>query len=396
MVVKRGLRNATFYLATSLEADVVYILSMKDTIAQSEVYKALYCLGFTYKCLTLTWAFLAARHLAEPRSIGVLQDILGAMQEAVSEERDAFVWMEEATRNKTAAALSKLSVHVIAGKAFNVTSVDYNKPDVKLDVDENFLKVLVTALKLHHSVMSAKPPTRVEMLVSELEFRGALSLIPIMEYIVVPTLYQRDPYLYNYHVPDYFNYGTMGGLLGAQLAETVGVAVNDDRQSTWDPATATKHGELLRCLTERRRHLGFPDFHPATADQQQTQMVTLSISARLAYSGLKRVFRRKGLQSLEPPILKLSNISLTLLVTSDCVSLRVFSQSRTVKVFNDYWPEALRVFFSRFCLLWCSGSQAADPLTAREKCVLPLYNMEEFAELYNCDANSTGGAVCPT
>ncbi|KAK8773902.1 hypothetical protein V5799_011562, partial [Amblyomma americanum] len=173
----------------------------------------------------------------------------------------------------------------------------------------------------------------------------------------------RDPYLYIYDVPDYFNYGTMGALLGVQLAEIAAVGVKDQRQSTWDNWSLNKHGEMLQCLLRRRKLLGFPSFNPTTADKQQTHLLTLSVGARLAYSGLKNAFRRK---------------------------------SRTVKVFNDYWPEALRVFFTRFCLLWCSGSGKADPLTPRAKCILPLYNIEEFGELYECDVNSTGGPFCPT
>lgn len=59
-------------------------------------------------------------------------------------------------------------------------------------------------------------------------------------------------------------------------------------------------------------------------------------------------------------------------------------QAGTTKVFNDFLPEAQHVFFSRFCLVWCNAAESSGILTPREKCMLPLYNMEEFAERYSC------------
>ncbi|KAK8763184.1 hypothetical protein V5799_034207 [Amblyomma americanum] len=60
-------------------------------------------------------------------------------------------------------------------------------------------------------------------------------------------------------------------------------------------------------------------------------------------------------------------------------------------VFVTHWHEAMRIFFLRYCLLWCSASQRPDPLTPREKCMLPLHNMPEFAKAFGC--GNTAGFV---
>lgn len=63
-------------------------------------------------------------------------------------------------------------------------------------------------------------------------------------------------------------------------------------------------------------------------------------------------------------------------------------QAHTGKVFDEYWPDAQHVFFVRACMVWCNSEAKADPLTPREKCMLPLYIMREFADRYNCPQSS--------
>ncbi|XP_077523366.1 neprilysin-3-like [Amblyomma americanum] len=376
LVVKHGLDVATFYLATVFEADVVYILSSRERIAQSEVYKGMYCLSFAHKTLALTWAYLAARHLSPAGSTGVIYNMLSFMKKmAAKEGSEVLGWMLDTTRSQATETISKTALDVIAGEAFNVSRVDYTGPEPPLDESASFLNMLATALRHHHNVMAANPPTRMEMHISDLEFGNTLSYISARRTILVPTVYQclalivyeqtmqNDPYLYPFRVPDYFNYGTLGAFIAVKLAEVVGIGVKHPSQSSWDQDTQANHAKLLSCLAERRKNMGFGDLDSGTAGAQQTLMVTLSLGVRLAYISLTDAFRKKA---------------------------------GTRKVFNDYLPEAQHVFFSRFCLLWCNAAETPGTLTAREKCMLPLYNMEEFAERYNCKghANFTTAAFC--
>ncbi|KAH7972539.1 hypothetical protein HPB52_013273 [Rhipicephalus sanguineus] len=363
-VVKHGLRNATFYLATNLEADVLYVLSTHKKIVKSDVSKGLYCLAFTHKCLALTWAYLAARLLAPIGSTGVIFNILKFMNEIVQEKDEVFRWMKNTTAVKARELVSKTSLDVIAGEGFNISRVDYSGPEPPLDEADPFLKNLVVALRHHHAVMAANPPSRLEVLISDLEFSSSLTYVPEKKAILVPTLYQNNPYLYPFRVPDFFNYGTLAVLIARVLiADVVGTGAGNAHQDSWDNVTRSNLAEVMSCLEERRASLGFGNLSSVSGARQKALILTLTMSVRLAYYALMKTFRLKA---------------------------------GTAKVFNDYWPAAEEVFFARFCLLWCSASNDANPLTPREQCMLPLYNMEEFVEHYSCKsrANFSTAAFC--
>ncbi|KAH8028702.1 hypothetical protein HPB51_018126 [Rhipicephalus microplus] len=360
-VVKYGLRNATFYLATNLEADVLYVLSTHKKILKNDVSKGFYCLGFTHKCLALTWAYLAARLLAPIGSTGVIFNILKFMNEIVHETDQVLSWMKNTTAVKAKEVVSKTLLDVVAGEGFNVSRVDYSGPEPPLDESDPFLKNLVVALRHHHAVMAANPPTRLEVLISDLEFSSYLSYVPEKKAILVPTLYQNNPYLYPFRVPDFFNYGTLAVLIARVLiADVVGTSTGSTQQDSWDNVTRVKHAEVMSCLAQRRASLGFGDVNPVSGAQQKALILTLTMSVRLAYYALMKTFRLKA---------------------------------GTAKVFNDYWPAAEEVFFARFCLLWCSASNDANPLTPRERCMLPLYNMEEFVDHYSCKSRANFSAA---
>lgn len=189
-LASRGLRSASFYLATNAVAGVAGMMSRRDDIAKSELTKAHFCLQFTHKCLTLTWAYLASRYASTARSVSLLQGMLAAIQGVVTEQPDTFTWMEKVSREKTADVLYRTTLRVIAGSGFNVSRIEYPKDQVPFAEDESFLRVLVAALRLQYTVMSASPPTRLEMLISDLEFGATLMYVPEKQYIVLPTLYQ--------------------------------------------------------------------------------------------------------------------------------------------------------------------------------------------------------------
>ncbi|XP_054928952.1 uncharacterized protein [Dermacentor andersoni] len=358
-VTKHGVTNATFYLATNLEADMLYVLSQHSIISKHDVSKGFYCLYFTHKCLALTWAYLAARLLAPVGSTGVIYNMLKFMKEIVSETQEAFSWMKNATAVKAMDEVSKTSLQVVAGEGFNISRVDYAGPTPALDEEDSFLKNLLIALRHHHTVMAANPPTLLELRLSDYEFSSSLTYVREKKAILVPTLYQNNPYVYLFRVPDFFNYGTLAALLARELVTgAVGSLQND-----WNDETRAQHAQVLRCLAERRKSLGFGGLSPDGGERKEELVLTLTISVRIAYYALMKSFR---------------------------------IQAGTGKMFNEYWPAAEQVFFARYCLLWCSASEVANPLTPREKCMLPLYNMEEFVDHYGCKdrANFTTAPFC--
>ncbi|KAH7954780.1 hypothetical protein HPB49_021827 [Dermacentor silvarum] len=53
-------------------------------------------------------------------------------------------------------------------------------------------------------------------------------------------------------------------------------------------------------------------------------------------------------------------------------------------VFSTHWPDAQWAFFVRVCMVHCTADQTPRPLTPRERCLLPLHNMDEFAGAFEC------------
>ncbi|XP_077536017.1 uncharacterized protein LOC144148341 [Haemaphysalis longicornis] len=373
-VTDHGLEKATVYLATNLLADVVFILSMHGKIEAVETSKARYCFKLTYKCLAFTWAYLAARLLSPDGASEVLEDMFNSMKTAFFENVDAFAWLQGKDRREAEAVAARLGLDIVTGKAFRVPGADYSGEPVDErsgappeEESGHFLPVLVAALSHHFRVLSKNPPTRLQLLISELEFSSKLAYIAQRDRVLVPTHFQLEHYLYPSWVPDYYNYATMGYLLANQLAAVMGVgelSVTDKHRTSWDNATVSRHEAVLQCLLAKRKQLGFGELDERKADKQTALMMTLSHGIRLAYMALKKLFR---------------------------------DQAHTDKLFRSYWPEAQHVFFVRTCMIWCTSESKADPLTPREKCMLPLYSMREFSEHYNCanSVDTTSNASTP-
>ncbi|KAL3195644.1 hypothetical protein MRX96_001777 [Rhipicephalus microplus] len=349
-VVTRGLRDAVFYLAANLEAEVLRVTATRSAISANAVSKGHHCLVFTHQCLALTWAYLAARLLAPFGSTGVISNIFKFIREVIDEGNEVFSWMKNTTAIKT--VVSKTSLDVIEGEGYNISRVDYTGPQPPLDESDSFLKNLVEAFRHHQLVMVTHPPTRLEMKLSDLEFYNSLTYVPERRSILVPTMYQNQPLFYMSRVPDFFNYGTLAVLIAEILVkDIIGVSGKGPPDGAGDGETQGNHSEALSCLTARRNSLGFGELSRVHAKEQQAFLLALTMSVRLAYYALMKTFLK---------------------------------QAGTVKMFNEYWPAARHVFFARFCLLWCDSNDGPSPITPREKCMLPLYNLQEFHEQYGC------------
>ncbi|KAL1419536.1 hypothetical protein MTO96_025280 [Rhipicephalus appendiculatus] len=148
-------------------------------------------------------------------------------------------------------------------------------------------------------------------------------------------MYQNPPLFYMSRVPDFFNYGTLAVLIAEILIrDIIGVSGNNPPEDAWDSDTQGNHSETLSCLTARRKSLGFGELDPDHDKEQQAYVLALTMSVRLAYYALMKTFLR---------------------------------QAGTVKMFNEYWPAARRVFFARFCLLWCRSDDRPSPHHAPRK-----------------------------
>ncbi|KAL1486283.1 hypothetical protein MTO96_009326 [Rhipicephalus appendiculatus] len=197
------------------------------------------------------------------------------------------------------------------------------------------------------------PPARRDVLFQLLEPYGPVSFEGDLEAILVPSMYLRDPYLYPHGVPMYYNFGT----LGTQLATAMAQALNKDpgsgaaskSSSWWTDETRERHNRSLQCLESLYQRMGF-EFGGGARGEQEALFIWVQ-GVRLAYQALMNSFGE--LASHE----------------DDAVL---------------YMQTARRTFFSRSCLLWCSSETTGGPLSPRQRCMVPLHNMREFADTFGC------------
>ncbi|XP_077520095.1 uncharacterized protein LOC144129910 [Amblyomma americanum] len=230
----------------------------------------------------------------------------------------------------------------------------------------DFVRLFVRVMLHEHSLRLRHPPTRVQLLLLQLEQRSQLVHSASLGSVLVPTLFQRPPLLYSAGVPVPFNYGTVGALLAATILEFIvpATAAGSDQprkvpgkhhDTSWTLAALRKYNESSQCLQRLYQRLGL---HSQTAGNDEEQRRAMFLGAhglRLAYDSLATSFRRAAGNS---------------------------------DAFSTLWLRAQVVFFTRFCLLWCNSDQRPNPLSPRGNCMLPLHNMPEFDTTFECGERS--------
>ncbi|KAL1472611.1 hypothetical protein MTO96_022912 [Rhipicephalus appendiculatus] len=380
-----GVNATAFYIATNLVADVIYVVYKKLESSTSPLRQASFCVYLMRTCFTVTWPLLAATllggHEQHARAGARLHASAACREEAYVSEGDelylpfllrlseraspagtpqALTWMDDKEREVAAGIIDNTSLLVVSSTMTTVTKPDYSATARPFQEDPNaFLLTYAHARRHHYNVMLLSPPTRTELLMSYVEETGQIAYLPPLHSIFIPTLPQMAPYLYTVGVPDRYNYGTVGGQLATRLIDAM---VNNEH--AWNNVSKTKQAKVMACLSERHNRQGFTKQVSGDLDWQQAVMLSVSAGARLAYAAMEADFRE-----------------------------RVGDNEDLVR---KWWPDVQETFFMRFCLPWCSVSQAPVPLTYKEMCLLPLYNMKEFGERYACKSNSnySAGPMC--
>ncbi|KAL1415351.1 hypothetical protein MTO96_029499, partial [Rhipicephalus appendiculatus] len=90
----------------------------------------------------------------------------------------------------------------------------------------HFLTVYLRALRHDRRMLFSHPPSRLQMLLWQVGHTGKMRYVPDDRTVVVPGVYQMEPYTYlsssaDEYMPEYINYGTMGALLSWELAKIV-------------------------------------------------------------------------------------------------------------------------------------------------------------------------------
>ncbi|XP_075556656.1 endothelin-converting enzyme 2-like [Dermacentor variabilis] len=357
--VEKGANATAFYMATNLMADVIFAVYSKLHMKASPLQQAGFCMYMVRMCLTVTWPLLTAELLLDRDNVPALEQIFTSLKQAAKTSK-ALTWMDDAERDVAAGIFGNTTLLVVSPTMTVNPKINYTGPSKTFEQDPSkFLLTYVRARSHHCDVMLRSPPTRAELMMADMETSARVAYLPHVHTILIPTLQQSRPYLYSSGVPDYYNYGTVGGLMATRLIEALVMA-----DHAWSKASKTKRGKVISCLAERHKRQGFGRKVSGEVRAQQVLMLSLSAGVRLAYAAMESHFRER--------------------------------MENNEKLIQKFWPAAQETFFTRFCLLWCSASKDPVTLTFKEMCLLPLYNMKEFGERYGCKSNSnfSAGPMC--
>ncbi|KAL1484699.1 hypothetical protein MTO96_032425 [Rhipicephalus appendiculatus] len=357
-----GRRGAVLMRNPKMVKNVLGVLFSKGTKTA-----ALY-ISAASECLTKTWPQLVSRLVNAQGSVPVIEDMFATIKKASTYSK-VFTWLGERSRvlaNEEVASTPTVIQEPIDPKVnysgLNISGGghgDNGSLFTRSDAleDYSFVHAYILARRHDQQVRGVSPPTLRELYAAKHGYVGDVAYSQRVGIVVVPGLYQMEPYVYDSDVPAYFNYGAVGALLASQVAIIMhpNYAGAQNTGSWWARDTHERYSRRVRCLVDLHYRLGFREHVTGSPQEQQAAMYTIVQGLRLAFDSMEADFR---------------------------------DHAPNYAVFSTYWPEATRIFFMRYCLLWCSASQKPNPLTPREMCLLPVHNMPEFAEAFGCSESA--------
>ncbi|KAH7939950.1 hypothetical protein HPB52_019552 [Rhipicephalus sanguineus] len=368
VLFSKGTRTAALYVSAYVASYVAVMERDKLRVRSGEITVPWSCLNRASECLTKTWPQLVGKLVNSQGSVPIIEDMFATIKK-VSTYPKVFTWLGE--RSRALASEELASTPAVIQEPID-PKVNYSGLDISGSAhgdngslftrsntleDDSFVSQYILARRHDLQVRRVSPPTLRELYSVRHGYSGDVAYSQRVGVVVVPGLYQMEPYVYNSDVPAYFSYGTVGALLASQVAKIMHPNYAGVRQSGswWARDTHDRYSRRIRCLVDLHYRLGFKDHVAGSPQEQQATMYTVVQGLRLAFDSMEADFR---------------------------------DHAPNYGVFSAYWPEAVRIFFMRYCLLWCSASQRPNPLTPREMCLLPVHNMPEFAEAFGCSKSA--------
>lgn len=341
------------YLAIHLTSRLVILEQAKRKSRTSPQEAARFCLHTTRHGFTHTWPYLIANILSPSVTRQHVVKIYDTLRDKKNLD-SVLVWMQGSAHEEAHDKIKTTTLVAIdrnpSDDLDQMKFADFNVEDVPSRLfTTNYLKFVIH----DHKQRLKKIPTPLLFHTADMQETSNLSLSEKHHAIVVPTLHQVKPLFYPVGVPIYFNYGTLGALLAVQVSESLGPRgsqydASGKLRTWWSGKTEKAFNSIVTCLVDLNRRMN-PRVNEL-GDKRLNAIFVWAQSARLAYNSLRAEFLASTSQA----------------------------------IFDEHWSEAQKTYFLRFCLLSCERDNAPNPLLPRETCMLPLHNMQEFADAFGC------------
>ncbi|XP_064477287.1 uncharacterized protein LOC135391118 [Ornithodoros turicata] len=324
------------YLYVQLAADVIR-LDYHRLFSESAHDVIHICLVESQKILSRTWPYLYASMSEVVSHDSTIETLYTRVVDEIINV-DYLNWMDGKTQLLAMRAMTNITIGVFPAAAEMVSLTKTSYTDVVLP-NKGFILNYLHLLSNEQLVRHKFPPQADQDHLNQLQLDGPILYVKSLRSIIIPSVYRLPPIYYSTSVPEYFDLATVGALLAKELSEVLGPI---EGSTWWSEPTKVSFNRSFQCLMNMHERMTAP----GTADEADVtnEIFAWTRSARLAYDLMK-----------------------SQIVTS-----------------KDSLADARRVFFQRFCLMSCSSRQEGQPLTPRQQCMLPLLNMPEFAETFQC------------
>ncbi|XP_064486737.1 uncharacterized protein LOC135399030 [Ornithodoros turicata] len=324
------------YLYLQLAAEILH-LDFRRRFAINDIDNVHLCLAESQKVLTHTWSHLYASFAKVTSADSALQTLYTRISDAVL-NMDYINWMDERTQLKTMRIIKKLTLTMFPAASNMVFPSDTTYANINV-LSIGFLNDFIALLAMEQRQLHRFPPGIHRTRLNRLQLDGAIEYFNPLNSVVIPAVYSLPHIFYSAGVPPYFDVATVGVLIAKVLSQAIGPV---EGGTFWSNATKESFKKHFRCL--RSLHQGMSSTYAVDEGKLINAIFMWTRSLRIAYD-LTRA------QDIPPKYL---------------------------------FQEADKTFFKRFCLLSCSSRQEPLPLTPREQCMLPVLNMREFSEAFEC------------
>ncbi|KAL3178042.1 hypothetical protein MRX96_038582 [Rhipicephalus microplus] len=360
-VARVGVHNAASYLAANLEAEIAIFEYARQNLNSKADAKRRFCLDTTRRSMLSAWHPLVATILKTYGRDGEVRRMFGALRRVFA-------------KSEGARGESKRS-------AMNYADFTPSMAETK-----DFVDAYLSTLRQTQRLQSTAPPSRWQVVYADMGLVGTVVYDRRLRAIVVPPILMTEPYFYDGALPLHFDYGTVGALIAVRIAQIFGAEVSQAGSKTTralgrqGDLPATKDSDIfnrsIQCIQKLRRQLS-----PAAASDSVREDVLLAwMQASILRCNVSQVAQ-----------ILFTQVSEGLRAAYEALLAWFTEESGDPEVFNRYWPTAEVLFFARFCLLSCGGTQRRHTgdshVPPRERCLLPLHNMPQFAEVFECAGN---------
>lgn len=347
-----SLESSSWYIVVQLLTDLLQFDYVKRFEGTDETAALKTCLYSTNDALSPIWSLLmraltpgAFPHRTVDPVTRLFRNIKGSL---VNKNSFLMAMLNDSTSARVQETLDAISCVSSQDLVEHVENITFRNPQpIAPGVD--FLNAHITVRMQARRLSEFNPPSFLLDVSSGFEFETKPCYVREHSSFVVPFALKAPHIFYRRGYSKVLNYGTIGAIMARELAKIVAPGATFNYSETLSSPEATnRYVSRMSCYVDFDGRSG--SWTSTASGEFQQELFLWLTSVRVAYDAL-------------------------------------MADSTAVRDEGTEPKSAQRDFFLRFCLMTCESSSTTS-LTARQKCLWPLFGMPEFSEAFNCSKGS--------